>query len=92
VWQPYLGQREFVAFFKYLPPGEDRPAPIDYSTDLGMMTYDIFDLSRPGRNTDKPFISLFHARIEHGVLNVPGWEELDKDGKPLVLKPERGQS
>lgn len=81
-WQPYLGCREFVAFFKYLPPGEDRRPPVDWSQDVGMMVYDVFDQSRPGRNTDKPFVSLFRAKVEHGVLDVPGWHD------PRVLKPE----
>jgi CRISPR-associated protein Cas5d len=80
--QPYLGCREFVAFFKYLAPDELRCAAFDWSSDLGMMVYDVFDLSAPGRNTSRPFVSLFHAKVEHGVLGVPGWRD------PRVLKPE----
>jgi CRISPR-associated protein Cas5d len=82
--QPYLGCREFVAFFKYLPPGENRRPAVDWSADLGIMVYDIFDLSKAGRNTSKPFVSLFHAKVEHGVLEVPGWFD------HRVLKPDRG--
>ena len=82
VWQPYLGCREFVAFFRYLPPGEERRPPVEWSQDLGMMVYDVFDLSTPGRNFSRPFVSLFHAKVLHGVLDVPGWHD------PRVLKPE----
>jgi CRISPR-associated protein Cas5d len=80
--QPYLGCREFVAFFKYLPPDEPCGAAFDWSADLGMMVYDVFDHSAPGRSTSRPFVSLFHAKVEHGVLEVPGWHD------PRVLKPE----
>jgi len=80
--QPYLGCREFVAFFKYVPPGEARPTPVDWSADIGLMVYDTFDLSAPGRNTSRSFVSLFHARVERGVLDVPPWHD------PRVLKPE----
>jgi CRISPR-associated protein Cas5d len=73
--QPYLGCREFVAFFRYLPPREYRRPPFDWSADLGMMVYDVFDLSAPGRNTSRPSVSLFHAKVEHGVLEVPGWHD-----------------
>ena len=68
--QPALGQREMVAFFG--PPSERPPLPI--SQDLGLMTYDIFDLSRPGTSTDRPAISLFRAKIVDGVLAVPPYE------------------
>lgn len=80
--QPCLGCREFVAFFKYLAPDGPRCAPVDWSQDLGMMVYDVFDLSTPGRNTSRPFVSLFHAKVQHGVLDVPGWHD------PRVLKPD----
>jgi CRISPR-associated protein Cas5d len=80
--QPYLGCREFVAFFKYLPSGETRSATLDWSADIGMMIYDVFNLSVPGRNFHRPFVSLFHAVVKHGVLCVPGWHD------PRVLKPE----
>lgn len=85
--QPYLGCREFVAFFRYIPPEhlaaeQSRRPPFDWSHDLGMMVYDVFDLSAPGRNTSRPFVSLFHAKVESGVLDVPGWHD------PRVLKPE----
>jgi CRISPR-associated protein Cas5d len=81
--QPYLGCREFVAFYRYLPPGMNYPVPCDWSSDLGLMVYDVFDLSTPGRNTSRPFVSLFHAKVDHGRLQVPNWDD------PRVLKPDR---
>lgn len=80
--QPYLGAREFVAFFKLLN-GETREKPVGLDQDLGFMLYDVFDLSRPGNAYDPPYISLFHARLTRGVLEVPPFES------PDVLKPER---
>jgi CRISPR-associated protein Cas5d len=83
--QPYLGCREFVAFYRYLQPREDRPSPCDWSSDIGLMVYDVFDLSKPGRRyPTKPFVSLFHAKVEHGVVDVPAWDD------PRVLRPEWG--
>lgn len=74
--QPCLGQREMVAYFRLADDCVDNPAPIWLDQDLGWMLYDVFDLSRPGNNTDVPSISLFHARIEHGVLEVPPYEDV----------------
>jgi CRISPR-associated protein Cas5d len=42
--------------------------------DLGLMLYDVFDLSRPGSCDDKPCISLFRAFVQGGVLKVPPYE------------------
>lgn len=39
------------------------------------MLYDVFDLSRPGKGDDKASISLFRAKVEHGVLIVPQYED-----------------
>lgn len=74
VWQPYFGCREFPAFFELVEPEQEAPQTADYTQDLGLMLYDVFDLSRPGKNTDAPFISLFRARVEQGVLWVPPFE------------------
>jgi len=82
--QPYLGCREFVAFYRYVPAGDSSAPPCNWSSDIGLMVYDVFDLSTPGHNSSRPFISLFHARMDHGVLDVPGWHD------PRVLKPEGG--
>ena len=83
--QPYLGCREFVAFFKYLENADNLPQPVDYSQDLGLMLYDVFDLRKINNNSVKPFITLFQAVIEQGVLNVPPYKS------PKVLKPESSE-
>lgn len=72
--QPYFGCREFPAYFRLVDECPDRPAPEEYSQDLGWMLYDVFDLSRPQPpGTAKPSVSVFHARIEKGVLEVPAY-------------------
>ena len=69
VWQPYLGCREFSASFELVEAGGT--APVAHDEDIGWMLYDVFDLSRPGANTDAARVSLFEARIENGVMTVP---------------------
>lgn len=84
--QPYMGCREFPAFFELKEVGEKLGEPEDYSQDLGFMLYDLFDLRSPGTalmEGQRPFISLFQARIEKGVLRVPDFES------PEVLKPKQ---
>jgi len=80
--QPYLGCREFVAFYRYIEKLDNESKPVDYTQDLGLMLYDVFDLRKVNDCYAKPFISLFHAKIEHGVLCVPPYES------EAVLKPE----
>jgi CRISPR-associated protein Cas5d len=74
IFQPYFGCREFPAFFELTDMLRDveEPAPLDL--DIGLMLYDVFDLSRPGTCYDKPSISLFKARIRNGVMDVPSYE------------------
>ncbi len=57
--QPYLGAREFPAFFG---PADDTPAQGD--ADLGIMLHRI-DHGPPLR------FDWFHARLDHGVLRIP---------------------
>ena len=63
--RPYLGCREFPAFFK---PGEEEPAPSffkdDPEKDLGWMLHDI-DFT----NENTPYF--FRATMCHGVIDVP---------------------
>jgi len=81
---PYLGCKEFPAWFE-APNGDE--TPIDIDLDIGMMLFDIAFVCDPQRN-ELRFIRhtaqgsvecsgyaqpvFFHARIEHGVLDVPG--------------------
>ncbi|MGI6308480.1 MAG: type I-C CRISPR-associated protein Cas5c [Dethiobacteria bacterium] len=77
-YQPYLGCREFAGYFS---PGQGEGAPIKKNNDLGWMVYDVFDLDRVTFGDAKPFISLFKAKLEDGVLHVPPWDS------PQVQKP-----
>lgn len=80
-FQPSLGMREFICYFS--EPTDAAPIPIDL--DIGIMLYDVFDLHQY-KVTEKtqPFVTVFKAKLEQGVLNVPPFDS-DK-----VLKPERG--
>lgn len=79
VYQPYFGCREFACFFE---PAQLRDAgtsvPLDL--DLGLMLYDVFPLDRKTNGHSPPSISLFHARLVRGVLDVPPYSS------PQVLK------
>lgn len=59
--QPYLGTREFTAFF-----GEpDDRSPWRHSEDLGIMLHTV------DHSTVPPSFSWFTARLDNGVLHVP---------------------
>lgn len=81
--QPYLGCREFPAWFRLADA--DGPPPISLDQHLGFMLYDVFDLSRPGTSDARPAVSLFRAEIRQGVLAVPDYDS------PDVLKVPGGQ-
>ena len=56
--------------------------PKDVDLDIGLMLYDVFDLSAPGKSLDTekgetPAISLFRAKVEQGVLVVPEYESTE---------------
>lgn len=75
-FQPYLGCREFPAYFELVEEeASGRAALADVEIDLGFMLYDVFNLDRPGNAHDRPAISLFAARVVGGVLEVPPWED-----------------
>lgn len=82
-FQPSFGMREFVCYF-----GETTNAvPVNENIDLGIVLYDVFDLHKYEVTAKaEPFVSLFHAKLENGILEVP---DFDSD---LVLKPERGDT
>lgn len=82
--QPYLGCREFPAYFELVDDDDrERHPPIAYDFDIGPMLFDVFDLSKPGGAHDPPAVSLFHGRVLAGVLEVPSWDD------PAVLKAPR---
>ncbi|WP_051233540.1 type I-E CRISPR-associated protein Cas5/CasD [Pseudonocardia asaccharolytica] len=59
--QPYLGTREFTAYFG---DPDDRP-PIEVSEDLGIMLHSVDHSTTPASFT------WFTARLDNGVLHVP---------------------
>jgi CRISPR-associated protein Cas5d len=68
--QPSLGLREFAAYFG---PPTDRTA-VNIDIPIGWMVYDVFDLNA---RASAPTLSLFHAAVRAGRLDVPLW---DSDG------------
>lgn len=83
--QPYLGCREFPAFFEYVEPDAPTATVVPLDQSIGWMLYDVFDLTNeaPGFN-GKAFISVFEASVKNGVLDVPDY------GSDAVRKPGRG--
>lgn len=69
-YQPYLGCREFVGYFA---PCNGEGKTTGKTIDLGWMLYDVFDLDQVAIGNAQPFISLFRAKLENGVLEVPPW-------------------
>lgn len=70
-YQPYLGCREFPAFFKFIPTPEQNPAirithpPLN----LGFMLYDM-DFSDP----DDPRPAFYRPEMKDGHIQVPKWD------------------
>ena len=73
-YQPYLGCREFPAWFE-LRTEEPTTHPIALDLDLGYMLYDVFDLGTENNAHAKPAISVFHAQVMAGVMHVPAYED-----------------
>ncbi len=80
--QPSFGCREFVAFFRYVESLDGESPPCAFTSDLGLMLYDVFDLRPVNDCHASPFISLFRAKVTDGVLEVPPFES------DQVFKPE----
>ena len=81
--QPYFGCREFPAYFRLMENGSPSSPPISQDINVGLMLYDVFDLSCQGTSRDGPAISLFRANVRAGVLDVPDYDSSE------VLKAER---
>ncbi len=85
IYQPYLGCREFPAYFELVDVADDAVAnPSVNIPDLGWVLYDVFDLSSPQTSEARPFISLFKPTVSAGVMQVPHYQS------PEVAKPEQG--
>lgn len=73
--QPYLGCREFACDFRLVDTAQPQSAPIGETRDLGWMLHDL-DYAKPA----DPQPRFFHARLENGVLQVPGWDSEEVRG------------
>lgn len=67
-YQPYLGCREFPAWFS-TEMSDERPVSMDMP--LGWMVYDIFDLAATNGSDAEPKISMFQAELKQGVMRLP---------------------
>ena len=83
---PYFGCREFVAYCELLE--EDIKPETNINLDLGMMLYDVFNLSCPFESLSDSAKSIspsfFLATVKDNVLTVPPYES------PLVFKQQNG--
>ncbi len=69
LFQPYLGCREFSAYFKYVPQPEKELSPINESRNFGLMLYDM-DYS-----DESNIIPMFYmANMKLGTILVPDAE------------------
>ncbi len=82
-YQPYLGCREFPAYFELVDERTACTPRAAINLEIGLMLYDVFDLSKPGSSFSPPFISLFNAKVVNGLMEVPDYDS------PEVLKPVR---
>lgn len=74
-YQPCLGMREFACYFE---ESDGIRRPIEDSMDLGLMVYDIFDLhDYTVHKKAQPQLSLYHAVMDHGVIQVPPFDSPD---------------
>jgi len=64
--QPYLGCREFSCDFRLVEEGDAQQIPIDNSTELGWMLFDM-DYQRES----EPMPLFFKAKMDQGVIQVP---------------------
>jgi len=74
-YQPFFGCREFPAFFALVDAEQPCIEPFRLDLDLGYMLYDVFDLSHDNDNTAKPSISVFHAQLRKGVMEIPCYDD-----------------
>jgi len=71
-YQPALGLRQFAAYFE---ESDGTRQPVSDDIDAGLMVYDVFDLhDHKLRKKPAPKISLFHAVMRQGVVEVPAFD------------------
>ena len=74
-YQPFFGCREFPAFFALIEEGQAQAEAFRLDLDLGYMLYDVFDLGHENDNQAKPHISVFHAQLHKGIMDVPAYDD-----------------
>ncbi|TXK94281.1 hypothetical protein BMR02_14095, partial [Methylococcaceae bacterium HT1] len=52
---------------------DNLPEALAQDIDTGWMLYDVFDLASVNDSKAKPSISVFHAQVKQGVLDVPNY-------------------
>ena len=70
IYQPYMGSREFPAYFSWAELQDPVP-PIALDADWGWMLYDVFSRQVPGTPEASPHIQLFRCIVRSGVIEVP---------------------
>lgn len=70
--QPYLGCREFPAYFRRVSTDAAEPPPISDSDELGFM---LFDMDFTDRADPKPMF--FRAALRDGVVEVPAHDSAE---------------
>lgn len=73
--QPYLGCREFAAYFRLVTDPAAEPVPIDETRELGFMLHDL-DFTKPADPTPR----FFRARLENGAVTVPALDSAEVRG------------
>ncbi|HUW29789.1 MAG TPA: type I-C CRISPR-associated protein Cas5c [Sulfuriferula sp.] len=73
--QPYLGCREFAAYFRLVTDPAAEPSSIDETRELGFMLHDL-DFTHPA----DPAPRFFRAQLENGAVNVPAWDSEEVRG------------
>lgn len=77
IYQPYLGCREFPAYFRWIDPSlADEPRPVDLNVELGWMLYDVFSRAEQGHALSKPRVQLFSCTIVEGVITLPHYRSV----------------
>lgn len=67
--QPYLGTREFSCDFRLIEDGDTLVQPLLETRELGWMLYDM-DFA----DATNPMPRFFQAKMQDGVIHVPGWK------------------
>ncbi|MFZ6750510.1 type I-C CRISPR-associated protein Cas5c [Undibacterium sp. Ren11W] len=73
--QPYLGCREFAAYFRLVTDMATEPCAIDETRELGFMLHDL-DFNKPSDPTPR----FFRAQLKNGVVMVPTWDSEEVRG------------